>query len=128
LEPEERWGKVERFLKSAELVLEDGDFDTCASRCYYAIFHAMIWCFEEKEIKEIEKWKVHHVLLQAKFKEYFTYREKIFKQEVYAVIVDMYAYRVKGDYEIEAISRKRAGRILRRTKELLRILKGALKK
>lgn len=30
--------KVERFLRSAERLLELGDYDSCASRCYSAMF------------------------------------------------------------------------------------------
>jgi uncharacterized protein (UPF0332 family) len=30
--------KAERFLKSAEHLLALGDCDSCASRCYYAMF------------------------------------------------------------------------------------------
>lgn len=31
--------KAEKFLQTAELVLEHGDFDTCVSRCYYAMYY-----------------------------------------------------------------------------------------
>ena len=30
--------KAERFLKTAHKALEIGDFDSCVSRCYYAMF------------------------------------------------------------------------------------------
>lgn len=30
--------KAERFLKSAELLFKDGDYDSSVSRCYYAMF------------------------------------------------------------------------------------------
>ena len=30
--------KAERFLKTAEKALEIGDYDSCVSRCYYAMF------------------------------------------------------------------------------------------
>ena len=30
--------KAEKFLKTAEAALELGDYDSCASRCYYAMF------------------------------------------------------------------------------------------
>ena len=30
--------KAERFLRSAEHLFEIGDYDSCASRCYYAMF------------------------------------------------------------------------------------------
>ncbi len=30
--------KAERFLKTAKLSLEDGDYDSCVSRSYYAMF------------------------------------------------------------------------------------------
>jgi len=32
--------KSDRYLRSAELLLKDGDFDSCASRCYYAMFYS----------------------------------------------------------------------------------------
>ncbi|MCS6950900.1 MAG: HEPN domain-containing protein [bacterium] len=31
--------KAERFLRTAEKAIELGDYDTCASRCYYAMFY-----------------------------------------------------------------------------------------
>ncbi|HIE31009.1 MAG TPA: HEPN domain-containing protein [Methanosarcinales archaeon] len=30
--------KAEKFLKTAELALDSGDYDSCVSRCYYAMF------------------------------------------------------------------------------------------
>ena len=30
--------KAEKFLKTAKLVLDNGDYDSCVSRCYYAMF------------------------------------------------------------------------------------------
>ncbi len=30
--------KAERFLRTAKLVLEDGDYASCVSRCYYSMF------------------------------------------------------------------------------------------
>jgi len=30
--------KAGRFIKTAELALSDGDYDSCVSRCYYAMF------------------------------------------------------------------------------------------
>jgi len=30
--------KAKRFLRTAELALNDGDYDSCVSRCYYAMF------------------------------------------------------------------------------------------
>lgn len=30
--------KAERFLSTAEHILNFGDYDSCASRCYYAMF------------------------------------------------------------------------------------------
>ena len=30
--------KAKRYLRTAELTLKDGDYDSCVSRCYYAMF------------------------------------------------------------------------------------------
>jgi len=30
--------KAKRYLRTAELALKDGDYDSCVSRCYYAMF------------------------------------------------------------------------------------------
>jgi uncharacterized protein (UPF0332 family) len=32
--------RAKRYLRSAEILLKDGDFDSCASRTYYAMFYA----------------------------------------------------------------------------------------
>ncbi|MFH1150373.1 MAG: HEPN domain-containing protein [Actinomycetota bacterium] len=36
--PEDLTAKAERFIRTAEFALKDGDYDSCVSRCYYAMF------------------------------------------------------------------------------------------
>ena len=31
--------KAEKYLRTAEHTLSDGDYDSCVSRCYYAMFY-----------------------------------------------------------------------------------------
>ena len=40
--------KAVRFIASAELLVEDGDFDSSASRLYYAMFHVAQALLEAK--------------------------------------------------------------------------------
>ena len=37
-EVEDLIDKANRFIRSAELLFSDGDYDSCVSRCYYAMF------------------------------------------------------------------------------------------
>ncbi len=44
-----RLAKAERFLAAAQHALDVGDWETAASRAYYAAYHAMIAVLETKE-------------------------------------------------------------------------------
>ena len=43
--------KSNRYLRSAELLLKDGDFDSCVSRCYYAMFYSAEAILLTKDLK-----------------------------------------------------------------------------
>ena len=43
--------KADRYLRSAELLLKDGDFDSCVSRCYYAMFYSPEAILLTKDLK-----------------------------------------------------------------------------
>ncbi len=44
--------KAERFLRTAEKAIELGDYDTCASRCYYAMFYLAEAALLSKRVSE----------------------------------------------------------------------------
>ncbi|MBI4498124.1 MAG: HEPN domain-containing protein [Chloroflexi bacterium] len=44
--PRARLEKADRFLRTAQLALRDGDDEGCVSRAYYAVFHSAVALLE----------------------------------------------------------------------------------
>jgi len=53
--------KAERFLASARLLVEAGDFDSAAGRAYYAMFHAAEALLKTRGLE----FKTHGALISA---------------------------------------------------------------
>ena len=51
----ERIQKADKFLGTAKICLDNGDYDTCVSRCYYAIFHAAIYALDSIGVSQ-DRW------------------------------------------------------------------------
>ena len=84
--------KARRFLKSAELLLADGDFDSCVSRCYYAMFFMAEAALLTKGFRASS-----HKGVISLFGEQFI-KSKLLREEIGKVLRRAYDSRQKGDY------------------------------
>ena len=86
--------KAKRFLRTAELSLNDGDYDSCASRCYYAMFFVTEALLLTKNLRASS-----HKGVIILFGEHFIKTELIRKGSG-KMLRRAYDLRQKGDYAI----------------------------
>ncbi len=114
--------KAEKFLQTAELVLEHGDFDTCVSRCYYAMYYLVEAVLLTEEIKTSS-----HKGVISSFGQFFI-KTGVFDRELGKAINEAYDKRLYGDYSIGfAITKTKAEKQLKVAKEFVAELKEFLK-
>lgn len=82
-----------RYLKSAELLLKDGDYESCVSRTYYAMFYASEAALLTKNLS----FSSHKGVISA-FGEHFI-RTGIFPKEMGRELNRAFEKRQVGDYE-----------------------------
>jgi uncharacterized protein (UPF0332 family) len=86
--------KAKRYLRTAELALKDGDYDSCVSRCYYAMFFMAEALLLEKGLKISS-----HKGTLSLFGEHFI-KTNIFSDNLGKSLRRAYDLRQKGDYAI----------------------------
>lgn len=86
--------KAKRFLRSAEVLLIDGDYDSCVSRCYYAMFFLAEAILLTKGLKASS-----HKGVISIFGEHFI-KTGILGKELGRALNDTYDSRQIGDYAI----------------------------
>ena len=86
--------KAEKFLETAELVLEHSDYDTCVSRCYYAMYIMAEAVLLTKDIQASS-----HKGVISFFGQHFI-KTGIFEGELGKAINKAYDRRLYGDYSI----------------------------
>ena len=84
--------KAKRFLRTAELSLNDGDYDSCASRCYYAMFFITEALLLTKDLRASSHKGVINL-----FGEHFI-KTGIIRRELGKVLRRAYDLRQRGDY------------------------------
>ncbi|MGC9781241.1 MAG: HEPN domain-containing protein [Candidatus Heimdallarchaeota archaeon] len=86
--------KAERFLKTAKLVLEDGDYASCLSRCYYAMYAITEALLLTKNITT----STHKGTISF-FGKYFIRTGELAK-EFGKILNEAYDRRLEGDYGV----------------------------
>ncbi len=84
--------KAERFLKTAEKAMELGDYDSCVSRCYYAMFFMAEAALLTKELTASS-----HKGVIGLFGQHFV-KTGIFDRELGKALSEAYDMRLIGDY------------------------------
>jgi len=94
--------KAEKFLITAEHALNIGDYDSCVSRCYYAMFFMAEAILLTKNLSASSQKGVISL-----FGEHFT-KTGTFDREMGKALTDAYDKRLVGDYGIR-LYRNREG-------------------
>jgi uncharacterized protein (UPF0332 family) len=82
-----------RYMKSASLLVEDGDYESAVSRVYYAMF----FCAEALLLTEGLSFSSHKAVISA-FGERFV-KTGIFPKAMSKALVNAFEKRQVGDYE-----------------------------
>jgi uncharacterized protein (UPF0332 family) len=85
--------KARRYLRSTELLIQDGDYDSAVSRAYYAMFYASEAALLKKEMT----FSSHKAVISA-FGQYFV-KTGIFDKRMGRDLNVIFDERQLGDYE-----------------------------
>jgi len=106
--------KAERFLRTAEQVFSSGDYDSSASRCYYAMFF-----MAEATLLTRKLTASSHRGVISLFGEHFV-KTGILDKYLGRVFNDAYDKRLVGDYEVGlAIARDEAEDLLEAARDFV---------
>lgn len=99
--------KAERFLKSAERLLALEDYDSCASRCYYAMFYLAEAALMTRGISPSS-----HRAVITLFGKHLV-QAGVFPAELGRMLRKAYDVRLVGDYSVDVpVSRREAETLL----------------
>jgi uncharacterized protein (UPF0332 family) len=106
--------KAKKYLNTAKHALNDGDYDSCVSRCYYAMFYMTEVLLLTKGLKASS-----HKGVLSLFGEHFV-KTGIFERELGKALNDAYDKRLIGDYGIGfTIAKEEAHKILETAKNFV---------
>jgi uncharacterized protein (UPF0332 family) len=103
--------KAAESLKSAESELDNGRYNSCANRCYYACFQAAIAALMREGIQPRGRWT--HEAVQTQFTGQLINRRKRFNADLGSILSDNQTLRVEADYRPKHVTSTQAGRALR---------------
>jgi uncharacterized protein (UPF0332 family) len=113
--------KAQRYLKSAEILLRDKDFESSVSRTYYAMFY----CAEAALLTKNLSFSSHKGVISA-FGEHFI-KTGIFPKEMGRELNRAFEKRQIGDYEYtSSISNEEAEEVLSSGKQFINIVENWL--
>jgi uncharacterized protein (UPF0332 family) len=93
---EDLFEKAERYIRSAQLLAADGDFDSAASRLYYAMFYIAEALLEEKGLS----FSSHKSVISA-FGQHFA-KTNLLEPRFHQALLSAFSQRQLGDYTIDA--------------------------
>jgi uncharacterized protein (UPF0332 family) len=115
--------KTEKFLNTAQQALNIGDYDSCASRCYYAMFFMAEAALLTKNLTASS-----HKGVISLFGEHFV-KTKIFERTLGKALSDAYDKRLVGDYGVGlVVTEQQAQNLLESAQDFISKLKDFLQK
>lgn len=93
---EDWFEKAKRFIHSAEILIDEGDFDSAASRLYYAMFYIAQALLESLGLS----FSSHRAVISA-FGQYFAKSEEI-DPRFHRALIDSFNQRQLGDYTVHS--------------------------
>jgi len=106
--------KAQTFLRSAERVMSEGDYDSCASRCYYAMFSMATAALLTKDLRSPS-----HKGVISLFGQHFV-RTGVLESQMGGTINYAYDMRIIGDYGVSrSVAREEAEDLLNATQNFV---------
>ena len=117
--------KAKRFLGAARCCYEHGFYDSCASRCYYAVYRAAMVALENAGFRR-PHW--NHGTLKRKFAEELVRKRELYEEKMNEHLNVCYEQRVIADYTDTWVSSKKAGDVMKRAAEVIERIEGVIAK
>ena len=115
--------KAEKFISTAENALNTGDYDSCVSRCYYAMFFMSQAALLTKSLSASS-----HKGVISLFGEHFV-KTEIFERNLGKALNDAYDKRLVGDYGVGfTVTKDEAKDLLETAQNFVQKLRDYLKK
>jgi uncharacterized protein (UPF0332 family) len=108
--------KARNSLRTAQGAHAQGDFDSCASRAYFAVLQAEIAALIKLTEFRQEQWR--HERVQAEFNQRLIQARKVFPASLRSIHDDLIGRRHTADYTDQLISTRTAERCLRKAAEM----------
>ncbi len=116
-----RLRKAERFLMAAERAFEAEDWETVASRSYYAVYHSMIALLEARtDLTTPRRHTQFHNLLRSRLV------ASVFTSQDASDALRLYVARQAADYDDDTLDEKRAEDSLKEARLLCGRISGAM--
>jgi len=107
--------KTKENLTAAQVCFENGLFNACANRAYYAALQAAIAALAHKGIR---RDKIDHGQVQADFSNELINRRKIYPAKLKSYLPDIQFVRNKADYTDGNVGRKVVSQLLSKVREM----------
>lgn len=118
--------KSRECLKSARILFQADCYNSCISRCYYAMFQMAIAALNKHGIKSPVEGKYGHSWVQAAVATAFVHRRKLLPGKLASYLPDVLKLRREADYESSGMGKKVAERTLAKATEFIEKLEVVL--
>jgi uncharacterized protein (UPF0332 family) len=116
--------KAKNSLHTAQNAYAQGDFDSCTSRVYFAVFHAEMAALMKLTAFRQDRWG--HDRVQEEFNRQLVRSRKVFPASLQSIHNDLIGRRHIADYTAQHVSIRIAERGLRRATEMVTNIAGVL--
>src|SRR5262249_5093710 len=116
--------KARSSLRTAKSADEQGDFDSCTSRAYFAVFHVEIAALIKLTEFRQDRWG--HDQVQAEFNRRLIRSRKLFPSSLRFIHNDLIGRRHIADYRDQHIGAQTAERCLKKATEMVATITGVL--
>jgi uncharacterized protein (UPF0332 family) len=116
--------KARSSLRTAQSAYVQGDFDSCASRAYFAVLQAEIAALIKLTDFRQEQWR--HERVQAQFNQRLIQARKVFPASLRSTHDDLIGRRHTADYTDQLINARTAERCLRKAAEMFATIERVL--
>jgi len=117
--------KAKENLSAARICFENGHYNACANRAYYAALQSAVSALADQGIK---RERVDHKWVQAEFSGKLIRSKKVYPAKIKSHLTDMQTVRNEADYEVQAITGKLARKQLSKAEEIVALVIKELEK
>lgn len=117
--------KAKENLSAAVICFENGLYNACANRAYYAAFQSAVSALADRGVK---REKIDHKWVQAEFNGRLIKRQKVYPAGMKSYLMKMQIVRDRADYSHHNVNKKSARRQIDRAGEIISSVEKELKK